>query len=675
MVLNLDSPIEIRPGIYWVGSDEMEGGLHCNPYLIVDKDEAVLLDPGSGLDFEEVYRKVLEVVSLDKIKYIVLHHQDPDLCSSVTLFEEKGLKAEIVTHWRSAVILKFYGIKSPYYLANEKDFALKLGSGRSLQFIPTPYLHFPGAIVTYDEESRILFSSDLFGAFSTSWELYAGEDYLEPMKLFHENYMPGNDVLRPVMESLMGMDISLIAPQHGSIIADNPRVYIEALRDLECGAYLNPIKKELTKSGGFLGICNQILKRYYSVFGLEEVLEIFSASEIELDDKTHLITDFNSTGQELWNDLFQIVYSKKGLGWISVIESLVSRIVIEYDVEYPSIFESIIFDIDKKAQDLSEENKKLKDLNKRLVENLRNTESKLTRCPITDLYNESFFHEYLADEVASILQRGETGSLIHIEIDNMSSILFEFGDKTSQDVLKGLAYLILQEKSSTQTAFRREGPVFAYYAAGLGHDEGKSLAEKIRNAITSTDIFITPVSVSLGVVSLDEFENIDKPDRELASMIANVASMRSVIARRQGANLVCSTSSLEEYTEQIGKILIVDTDETNIDILRTALEANRFEVITCRDGEEAIQVVHNESPHIIIAEYMVPKLDGLGIRRQLMTTPGGASIPFILLSLQKNEDLIRQAAHLQIEFLIKKPFFLSEIVGIVKTKLISLTEK
>ena len=38
---------EIAVGIYWVGGCAQDGGLHCNPYLIVDGDEGVLIDPGS----------------------------------------------------------------------------------------------------------------------------------------------------------------------------------------------------------------------------------------------------------------------------------------------------------------------------------------------------------------------------------------------------------------------------------------------------------------------------------------------------------------------------------------------------------------------------------------------------------------------------------------------------
>lgn len=45
--------VQIYEGLYWVGIKNVEGGLNCNPYLLVEDDEAVLFDPGSVLDIEK----------------------------------------------------------------------------------------------------------------------------------------------------------------------------------------------------------------------------------------------------------------------------------------------------------------------------------------------------------------------------------------------------------------------------------------------------------------------------------------------------------------------------------------------------------------------------------------------------------------------------------------------
>ena len=57
--MDISKPVTVDDGIYWVGSSENKNELHCNAYLIIDDGEAVLIDPGSVLDFEEVYEKVI----------------------------------------------------------------------------------------------------------------------------------------------------------------------------------------------------------------------------------------------------------------------------------------------------------------------------------------------------------------------------------------------------------------------------------------------------------------------------------------------------------------------------------------------------------------------------------------------------------------------------------------
>ncbi|PKM67293.1 MAG: diguanylate cyclase, partial [Firmicutes bacterium HGW-Firmicutes-18] len=207
--------LEIRPGIYHIGDPTTQNGLACNPYLLIDQDEAVLFDPGSLLDIDKVLENIKNLISLDRISYIVLHHQDPDFCSAVPLLENQGLQAQIVTSWRAMTLIQYYAIKSPFYVIEEHKMRLQLKSGRTLSFISTPYLHFAGAFTTFDVVTKSLFSSDLFGAFSYNQTLFADEQYIDKMRAFHEHYMPSNSILRPVMDVLSLYEIDIILPQHG----------------------------------------------------------------------------------------------------------------------------------------------------------------------------------------------------------------------------------------------------------------------------------------------------------------------------------------------------------------------------------------------------------------------------------------------------------------------------
>jgi len=665
--MDMPKTVEIANGIFWVGGSGQDGGLHCNPYLIIDGDEAVLIDPGSVLDFDYVFENVCSLVPLGNIKYVILHHQDPDFCASVPLFEQKGAKFEIVTHWRTQTLIKYYGLKSDYYIVNNNEFKLVLKSGRVLGFVPTPYLHFAGAIATYDYTSKVLFSSDLFGAFSYEWNLYAQDDYLEKMKAFHEHYMPSNDIIKPVMEVFLGMDISLIAPQHGSIIKDSIAMYIKALRDLECGSFLLPIKRDLAKAGGYKFICSSVLKRYASIFNREAVLDVIEDMNITFEDDLE-ITDYNYTGNTLWNLIFEKVLIKKGIQWLFVIEPLVRTLAEEYDVMIPAVFETKLKKSEEEAANLSNENRALKDVNRRLESNLKEAENNLIRCPVTGLYNYVFFKNYYSHELQRVLsdKSGKNSGLLIISLDNSEKFRYSHSNSEVEARLRSTVYILESMKEENEIYFRFQNEVFASYIPNTTKQKAVAFAEKIRNAIAGSDKFIEKTTASIGLVCFDEIKEDNLLINSPEAVMYNVAKMRVSLAISMGMNIVCSHSSIDTYQDTAASILLVDTDEVNIDVLKTFLENLHYRVFTAKDGVEALELVEQRHLDLIISEIMIPKMDGFILREKVLSQSNIKSIPFVVLSYLKNEDSVQRAASLGIEHYFRKPFMLSELIGVIK---------
>lgn len=233
-----ENSVTVTRDIHWVGFYDREASLHCNPYLLMDEEDVVFFDPGSIPHFPIVMRKVIDLVNPKNISLIVASHQDPDLCGNLAVVEDviERTDLKIAAHSHSIRLIRHYGVKSEFYEVNAHDYQLTLKSGRVLDFIHTPYLHAPGAIMTYDRSTKSLFSSDLFGAVSNRWDLFARGDFLEPMKAFHRIYMPANAILRPCMEKIEQMDIERILPQHGSVLeGDNVTQAVECLKELPCG--------------------------------------------------------------------------------------------------------------------------------------------------------------------------------------------------------------------------------------------------------------------------------------------------------------------------------------------------------------------------------------------------------------------------------------------------------
>lgn len=236
-----DHAIEIADRVFWVGHHQDDDVFQCHVYLIEHGDQSIIFDPGSLITFPNTLRKIQEVTSLSNIRYFVCQHQDPDITASLPIIDQLNCRSDtfVVTHWRAKALLRHYNIKIPFWLVDEHEWHLDLG-GRLIRFVFTPYAHFPGAFCSFDEQSQVLFSSDIFGGFTDGFSLVAqDEGYFESLRPFHEHYMPSRDILSHAMAQLEPLPIELIAPQHGSIIPKQfVRFFIERLKQLDCGLYL-----------------------------------------------------------------------------------------------------------------------------------------------------------------------------------------------------------------------------------------------------------------------------------------------------------------------------------------------------------------------------------------------------------------------------------------------------
>ncbi|MDH5541599.1 MAG: FprA family A-type flavoprotein [Nitrospinota bacterium] len=239
---DLTNPIEVVKNIYWVGVSENRSVLHCNPYLLVSEDEAILFDPGSIRHFPVVMRKVMEIIDPGIISALVVHHQDPDVCGSLAVVEEVINRDDlkIIAHTNTIRLLEHYGFKSSYYPVEKNGYSYVMKSGRKLEFIFTRFLHSPGAIATYDPKTGTLFTSDLFGAVFENWSIFPSEGLWDGMAVWHRTYMPSNSILKSCLENLRKLDINRILPQHGCILeGENIAKAFDLLMELKCGIDLD----------------------------------------------------------------------------------------------------------------------------------------------------------------------------------------------------------------------------------------------------------------------------------------------------------------------------------------------------------------------------------------------------------------------------------------------------
>lgn len=91
------------------------------------------------------------------------------------------------------------------------------------------------------------------------------------------------------------------------------------------------------------------------------------------------------------------------------------------------------------------------------------------------------------------------------------------------------------------------------------------------------------------------------------------------------------------------KVLLVDDSNTVLMMERMILAKGPFDVITARDGVEAIAKSKSEMPDIILLDVMMPKLDGLSACAAIRAQPETAGIPIIMVTTRGEEHNIETA--------------------------------
>ncbi|MCH2095812.1 MAG: phosphate regulon transcriptional regulator PhoB [Rhodobacteraceae bacterium] len=116
-------------------------------------------------------------------------------------------------------------------------------------------------------------------------------------------------------------------------------------------------------------------------------------------------------------------------------------------------------------------------------------------------------------------------------------------------------------------------------------------------------------------------------------------------------------------------VLVVEDEQAQREVLRYNLEAEGFRVVTAENGEEALIKVDEESPDIIVLDWMLPNLSGIEVCRQLKTRTKTRAVPVIMLSARSEEvDRVRGLETGADDYVVK-PYSVIEMMARVRAQL------
>ena len=117
------------------------------------------------------------------------------------------------------------------------------------------------------------------------------------------------------------------------------------------------------------------------------------------------------------------------------------------------------------------------------------------------------------------------------------------------------------------------------------------------------------------------------------------------------------------------KILIVDDIPENITALAIALESEGFDIKTAAGGEEALQIVHHDSPDLILLDIRMNGIDGFETCLTLKKSDATKDIPVIFLTVSKEAEAVVKGFTCGGVDYIAKPFRQEEVCARVRTHL------
>lgn len=104
------------------------------------------------------------------------------------------------------------------------------------------------------------------------------------------------------------------------------------------------------------------------------------------------------------------------------------------------------------------------------------------------------------------------------------------------------------------------------------------------------------------------------------------------------------------------KILVVEDEESQAEVLEVLLRSNFYEVIIAYDGEAGVKRAKKESPDLILMDVMMPKLSGMAACKQLKEDPKTKDIPIIMLTVKNMMSDYEEGADAGADSYITKPY-------------------
>ena len=206
-------------------------GTSYNSYLVMGEERVALIDTVDPM-LKDDYLRLLKELGV-KVDYIVSNHAEQDHSGTIPDVLEMFPQAKVVTNPKcKEMLMDLLLIPEEKFIVVKEGDRLSLG-GKTLEFIYTPWVHWPETMTTLLVEDGVAFTCDFFGSHRATSSLFPLDDYkvVEDAKRYYaEIMMPFRRQIASNIAKLKAKDIRYIAPSHGPVY-DRPELIVRAYEE------------------------------------------------------------------------------------------------------------------------------------------------------------------------------------------------------------------------------------------------------------------------------------------------------------------------------------------------------------------------------------------------------------------------------------------------------------
>jgi twitching motility two-component system response regulator PilH len=112
---------------------------------------------------------------------------------------------------------------------------------------------------------------------------------------------------------------------------------------------------------------------------------------------------------------------------------------------------------------------------------------------------------------------------------------------------------------------------------------------------------------------------------------------------------------METQTSSSPRILVVDDNATNVEYLVKVLVRAGYATIQAQSAEQALKLASQEHVDLLLADIMMPEVDGFALVQAIRKLPEYANLPVIMCSAAKEKQYVLTAAKLNVQGYVLKP--------------------